>query len=91
MRILNLLSGALLAFASGGAAARAVPLNAAQRLTMGFFNDDPQGRAVDYKAPHAPRGTPARPRHPRARRFRLDMGNGKAIVFRPRLFRGHRA
>ena len=38
--------------------------NAAQRLMLSFYGPDPQPPR-DYKAPHAYRGTPPRPKTPR--------------------------
>lgn len=49
------------------------PQNAAQRLTESYFDlaNGPGGR--DYKAPHAYRGTPPRPKTPRHLRARKRL------------------
>lgn len=65
-------------------------LNAAQVLLQSFFTPGVEPRG--YKAPHANRPTPARPRFTRKSRFAVaydDEGNVTAVR-KPRLFKGHR-
>lgn len=68
----------------------------AQELVMGYYAEADLSQGflpyIDYKAPHANRPTPRRPRYPRNARFQLGASpDGKsAWVREPRLFKGHR-
>lgn len=62
-------------------------LNEAQTIILSYYGKEPVMR--DYKAPHALRGTPAKPHFKRSQRMVFSKASDDLIPVR-RLFKGHR-
>lgn len=61
-------------------------LNHAQKLLLSIVQGNGEFFRASYKAPHAPKGTPERPKIDRESRF----AEGEFHVAKPRLFKGWR-
>jgi len=62
-------------------------LNEAQTIIMGYYGKEPVFHY--YRAPHALRGTPAKPHFKRSQRMVFSKASDGMIPVR-RLFKGHR-
>lgn len=64
-------------------------LNAAQTIILDYFGNGVVERTGDYKAPHAYRGTPARPHFERKPKMVFSTATDTMVPVR-RPFKGHR-